>query len=59
MQVIIIGNGIAGVTVAQELRKDYPEKDLKIKIFTYEVFTHYNRPKLPSFVGERKMSLLQ
>ena len=44
MKVVIIGNGIAGTTVATELRKK--SKDIDITIISSESQYHYSRPSL-------------
>jgi nitrite reductase (NADH) large subunit len=49
MRLIIIGNGIAGVTAARVLKKNSSEYN-DIKIFTDESYGYYPRPKLPSFL---------
>ncbi len=44
MHVVIIGNGIAGITVAQQLRQNL--QDIKITIISEETKYHYSRPAL-------------
>jgi len=51
MRLIIIGNGIAGVTAARVLKKNSSEY-IDIKIFTDESYGYYPRPKLPSFLED-------
>ena len=54
MHVVIIGNGIAGVTTAVELRKNNPE--IKIMMISGETPYHYSRPAL-MYIYMRDMKL--
>ncbi len=50
MRFVILGNGVAGVTVARYLaRAGLP--DTSIEIYTDEPFPYYPRPKLPDFLA--------
>lgn len=52
MKVVIIGNGVAGVMTAAELRKRVPEPAaLLIDIYTQEPFDYYSRVRLPELFG--------
>jgi nitrite reductase (NADH) large subunit len=58
MKYIIIGNGVAGTTAAESIRKNDPEGD--IKIFTDEAFPFYSRIRLIEYLaGELEASKLQ
>ncbi len=48
LDLVIIGNGVAGVTVASELAK---RRAGKIDVFTAEPYHYYYRPRLPAFIG--------
>ena len=52
MKVIIIGNGVAGMTVAQNLRR-YKE-DFEIHTYTDEDYGYYSRVWLPQLISEKK-----
>ncbi|MHA1993944.1 MAG: NAD(P)/FAD-dependent oxidoreductase [Candidatus Hodarchaeales archaeon] len=55
MNFIIIGNGVAGVTVARSLiQKSHPGS--KVLQFTTEPYGYYSRPKLPQFLGDKTQS---
>ncbi len=54
MKVVVVGNGIAGVTVAIELRKKDPKID--ITIISGETLYHYSRPAL-MYIYMREMTL--
>ena len=55
---IIIGNGVAGTTAAETIRKNDPAGD--IKIFTDEAFPFYSRIRLMEFLaGELDLPKLQ
>jgi nitrite reductase (NADH) large subunit len=48
MKILIIGNGIAGVTAAARLRKLEPDPEkLSVEIYTREPFEYYSRIRLP------------
>ncbi len=49
MKVIIIGNGVAGVTAARHIRE--LEQSCEIDIFTREPYHYYYRPRLPDVVA--------
>jgi nitrite reductase (NADH) large subunit len=52
MKVAIIGNGVAGVMTAAELRKHEPDPEaLRIDIYTQEPFDYYSRVRLPELFG--------
>lgn len=51
MNIVIIGNGPAGNTVASKLNA----KGLNVKLFTNEDVNFYSRIKLPSGLGDREM----
>ncbi|TFH31176.1 MAG: NAD(P)/FAD-dependent oxidoreductase [Promethearchaeota archaeon] len=54
MRVVIIGNGVAGQTAADRLRKADP--NLEIEIFTQEPYPYYSRIFLPHYIaGERPL----
>lgn len=55
MRVIIIGNGIAGVMTANNLRQLEPDHNkLQINIFAREPFLYYARLRLPEVFGLNK-----
>ncbi len=49
MKVIIIGNGVAGITAAKTVREQSP--DAAIDVFTDEQYHYYFRPKLIAFLA--------
>ena len=49
MNVVIVGNGTAGVTAAKTMTELNPE--LKIGIYSKEKYPYYFRPKLPDLLG--------
>src|SRR3990167_3365379 len=49
-KVIIIGNGVAGATAAEVIRKN--NKDISISIYSDEPYPFYSRIKLPHFLGD-------
>ncbi len=49
MKVVIIGNGVTGVTAARALREREP--DCAIEIYTNEPYHYYYRPRLPEVVA--------
>ncbi len=54
MKVIIIGNGVAGQTAANKLRKADPDQE--IEIFTQEPYPYYSRIFLPHYItGKRPL----
>ncbi len=58
MNHIIIGNGVAGTTAAETIRKHDPEGD--IKIFSDEAFPFYSRIRLMEYLaGELELPKLQ
>jgi nitrite reductase (NADH) large subunit len=58
MKTIIIGNGVAGTTAAETIRKTDPAGE--IKIFTDEAFPFYSRIRLMEFLaGELDLPKLQ
>ncbi|MHA1975730.1 MAG: NAD(P)/FAD-dependent oxidoreductase [Candidatus Hodarchaeales archaeon] len=52
MNYIIIGNGVAGITVARSLAQQVPPGS-NILQFTSEPYGYYSRPKLSQFLGEK------
>ena len=57
MKIIIIGNGIAGQTIAEEIRKHNP--DFEIIIISKEPHHYYSRIFLPSYlIGEKSLDKL-
>jgi nitrite reductase (NADH) large subunit len=58
MNYVIIGNGVAGTTAAESIRKNDPTGD--IKIFTDEAFPFYSRIRLIEYLaGELETAKLQ
>jgi nitrite reductase (NADH) large subunit len=58
MNYVIIGNGVAGTTAAEHIRKNDPEGT--IKIFTEESYPFYSRIRLMEYLaGEVELSKLQ
>jgi len=51
MRVVIIGNGIAGVTAARTIREQ--DSEAEIEIYTAEGCHHYPRPQLIEFLAGR------
>jgi len=49
-KVIIIGNGVAGATAAEVIRKK--NKDISISVYSDEPYPFYSRIKLPHFLGD-------
>ncbi len=57
MRVLIIGNGVAGVMVAKELRLREPDRSkLEISILTREAYGYYSRIRLPEVFGGGALS---
>jgi nitrite reductase (NADH) large subunit len=52
MNILIIGNGVAGITAAKTIRQKSPEA--VITVVTDEQFAYYNRPALIDFIAGRK-----
>ncbi len=51
MKVSIIGNGVAGIFSAQNIRS--LNKDVEIEIFSQEKYPYYSRIKLPELISEK------
>ena len=51
MKIVIIGNGVAGVFAAQNIRRLDDEVD--IEIYSQETYPYYTRIKLPELISER------
>ncbi len=51
MKALIMGNGVAGMTAAQELRKLHQGADLEIDVYTDEQYGFYTRVRLPDYVA--------
>lgn len=51
MKVIIVGNGVAGITVAKNLREI--SQEIEIEIFSWENYPYYPRPALIDFLSDR------
>lgn len=51
MRVVIIGNGVAGITAARTVRVSSP--DVEITVFTDEPYPYYLRPKLIDFLARQ------
>lgn len=51
MKIVIIGNGVAGVTAAETIRAT--DKTSEISIFTNEPFIFYSRPRLIEFLADK------
>ncbi len=49
MKIIIVGNGVTGVTAARSIRERDP--DCLIEIYTREPYHYYYRPRLPEVVA--------
>ena len=49
MNVVIIGNGVAGVTAARVIRERAP--DAAVSIYAREPYHYYYRPRLPEVVA--------
>ena len=49
-KIIIIGNGVAGATAAEVIRKK--NKDVSISVYSDEPYPFYSRIKLPHFLGD-------
>ena len=55
-QYIIIGNGVAANTAAENIRKN--DKEGAIKIFSMEAVPYYYLPVLPEYLsGEKKSKI--
>jgi len=50
-RVLIIGNGVSGINVANNLRKS--DKGIEIEIFTDESYHYYPRPKLIDLLADK------
>ena len=54
MKVVIIGNGIAGISVASNLRKLEPDSNkLTVEIYAREPYEYYARIRLPEIFDSR------
>jgi nitrite reductase (NADH) large subunit len=52
MRICILGNGIAGVSVAQELRKREPDPSVaSVEIYSREPYHYYSRIRLPEVIA--------
>ncbi|MFX1238917.1 MAG: FAD-dependent oxidoreductase [Promethearchaeota archaeon] len=51
MKIVIIGNGVAGIFSAQNLRKF--NKDVDIEIYSRENYPYYTRVKLPEVISNK------
>lgn len=51
MRVVIVGNGIAGINVAQALRNASPQGDFEIEVFASEPHPFYSRIRLPEVLA--------
>lgn len=57
MRIVIIGDGIAGQSVAEKIRKE--DNESEIFIFTKEPYSFYSRIFLPLYIiGERSLDKL-
>ncbi len=57
MKYVVIGNGVAGVSAIQVLAKEKSSNSTILQ-FTDEPFPgYYNRPKIPAFIGNNKMTV--
>ena len=57
MKVVIIGNGVAGVSVAKELRAREPSPEaLEVSVYTRENYNYYSRIRLPEVFGGGALS---
>ncbi len=57
MKYVVIGNGVAGISAIQVLSKEKPPNSTILQ-FTDEPFPgYYNRPKIPAFIGNNKMTI--
>jgi NAD(P)H-nitrite reductase large subunit len=57
MKVLIIGNGVAGISVAQDLRSREPSRDkLEISVLARESYDYYARIRLPEVFGAEGVS---
>ena len=54
MHLVIVGNGVAGITAAQAIQKSRPDAD--ITVYSLEPYLYYPRPKLWDFLSG-KLSL--
>lgn len=50
-RIVIIGNGVAGINVASNLRK--LDKDIEIEVFTDESYHYYPRPRLIDLLADK------
>lgn len=51
MKVIIVGNGIAGINVAQALRNAGPQEGIEIEVYAAEAHPFYARIRLPEVLS--------
>jgi nitrite reductase (NADH) large subunit len=54
MKLIIIGNGIAGVKIAEVVRRYSSESEIEIDLFTDEKYGYYSRVWLPQLISGEK-----
>lgn len=51
MKIIIVGNGVAGISAAEAIRKN--DKNSEVAIYTDEKYYHYSRPRVIEYLGEK------
>ena len=54
MKIVIVGNGIAGIFTAQNIRS--LDKEIKLEIYSQEPYPYYWRIKTPELIPRKKSS---
>lgn len=51
MKIVIIGNGVAGISAVEAIRSK--NSQIEIEIFTDEKYFHYSRPRIIEYLGKK------
>jgi nitrite reductase (NADH) large subunit len=57
MKYVIIGNGIAGVTAVKVLSREKESQSTITQFSDQPIRGYYNRPKIPTFIGNHEMTV--